>query len=74
VCCGEVSEGYTDVCEFRRWLTMVHVSDNDSGTETIGKISDIELLILRVVGMHFIVQAEGNVEPYFASWTTVAVE
>jgi hypothetical protein len=55
-------------------VANVHVSDNCSGTEHIGKISDTELHILRIIGIHLIVKAEANVDTYFASWTTVAVE
>jgi len=40
------------------------VSDGDNGTESIEKINDTELHMLRIIGIHFIVKEEGNVDPY----------
>jgi hypothetical protein len=52
----------------------MHVSDNDSRTENIGKINDTEFHILCIIGIHFIVKAEEIFDPYFASWITVVVQ
>ena len=40
------------------------MSDGDNGTESIEKISDTELHMLRIIGIHFVVKEKGNVNPY----------
>ena len=57
MCCCEETEGDADDCE-------AHVSDNDTGTDNIRKISDTELHISPLIGMHFIVKEERNVYPF----------